>query len=145
MTLAQYWLIAGLVLLILEILAPGFVLANFAVAAIAASIAAWFDASIEIQVIVFVITCLVSFVTVRPLLHRTLMKGKKRARTGADALAGRVARVTHQIPAPPENGRVQVDGDSWSAMSVSGDLIEEGATVRIVRVDSVILYVEKVV
>lgn len=144
MTPAQMWLSAAIILFILEIVVSGFVLANFAVAAMAASVAAWLDASVNVQVIVFVITCLVSFVTVRPLLHRTFMKKTQITHTGAGALIGRIARVTDAIPVPPEYGRVQVDGDSWSASSQSGIAISAGATVRILRVDSVVLFVEPV-
>ena len=42
MTETQIWLIIAIVLFILEIISPGFVLANCGVAAIAAAGAAWF-------------------------------------------------------------------------------------------------------
>ena len=144
MTPAQYWLIAAIVLFILEVITPGFVLANLAVAAIAASAAAWFGASLNVQLIVFVVTCLVSFVTLRPLLKRTIMKGKHAVPTGTDALIGRVVRVTEDIPPPPEVGRVQIDGDSWQAVSQHATPIAMGATVRILRVESASVYVELV-
>lgn len=144
LTPAQYWLAAAILLFILEIVTPGFVLANFAVAAMAASAAAWFDASFNVQLIVFVVTCLVSFVTIRPLLNKTLMKKSHAVPTGATALIGRNARVTDAILSAPDGGRVQVDGDSWKAMSVDGNAIDAGTTVTIVRVESVVLFVESV-
>ncbi|MCX6141531.1 MAG: NfeD family protein [Candidatus Kapabacteria bacterium] len=140
----QYWLAAAILLFILEIVTPGFVLANFAVAAMAASAAAWLDASFNVQLIVFVVTCLVSFVAIRPLLHKTLMKTSHSTPTGSDAVVGRLARVTDAIPASPDGGRVQVDGDSWRAMSVDGMPIAEGVTVKVVRVDSTVLFVVSV-
>ena len=129
-------------LFILEVITPGFVLANLAVAAIAASAAAWFGASLSVQLIVFVATCLVSFITLRPLLRRTIMKGKHVVPTGTDALIGRVVRVTEDIPTPPETGRVQIDGDSWQAISQHATAIAMGTTVRILRVESASVYVE---
>ena len=144
MSEAQIWLVAGIILFILEIVTPGFVLANFGVAAVAAAIAAWFGADITIQVVVFVVACLVSFVTVRPLLSRTMLKKSKATRTGYQAVIGRVAKVTDAIPEPPDAGRIQVDGDSWRAFSVDKQPIEQGARVRVVRVDSNTLYVERV-
>src|SRR5688572_2287854 len=117
MTETQIWLIVAIVLFILEIITPGFVLANFGVAAIAAAGAAWFGWSLTAQVVVFVIACIVSFFTVRPLLMRTVLKKGKAEPTGIDALIGRETRVAEMIPDGPETGRVQVDGDSWRAKS----------------------------
>jgi len=143
MTETQIWIIAGIILFILEIVTPGFVLANFGVAALAAAAASWLGAGITVQVIVFVVSCLISFVTVRPLLSRTMNTGKT-TRTGTDAVIGRVVRVTDAIPEPPEAGRVQIDGDSWRAMSVHGSPIDEGARVRVIRIESTTVFVETV-
>ena len=144
MTPAQYWLIAAIVLFILEVITPGFVLANLAVAAMASSAAAWFGASFNMQLLVFAVTGLISFVTLRPLLRKTIMKGKHAVPTGTSALIGRVVRVTDDIPPPPEVGRVQIDGDSWQAISQHTAPIAAGTTVRILRVDSASVYVEPV-
>lgn len=144
MTETQIWLIIAIVLFILEIITPGFVLANFGVAAIAAAGAAWFGGSMTVQVIVFVVVCIVSFFTVRPLLKRTILKGSKTEPTGTTALIGRETRVTEHIPVGPETGRVNIDGDSWRAASVDRNQIEVGAVVRVVRVESTTLFVQRV-
>ena len=144
MTETQIWLIIAIVLFILEIITPGFVLANFGVAAIAAAGAAWFGGSMTVQVIVFVVVCIISFFTVRPLLKRTILKGSKTEPTGTNALIGRETRVSEQIPVGPETGRVHMDGDSWRAASVDNSEIEVGAVVRVVRVVSTTLFVQRV-
>lgn len=144
MTEMQLWLVAAIVLFILEVITPGFVLANFGVACLAAAIAAWFGGSLTIQVVVFAAACLASFVALRPLLRRTLERGTKQTRTNVDALTGRMGRVTDAIPQAPEVGRVQIDGDNWRAMSVHGGPILAGCTVRIVRVDSTTVIVEQI-
>lgn len=143
MTPAQTWLVVAIVLFILEIITPGFVLANVAVAAMAAAIAAWLDASFTVQTIVFAVTCLISFFTVRPLLHKMFPPSQSSVPTGVDALPGRVAIVTDGIGVPPYTGRVQIDGDSWSARSSNDIPIEVGTSVRIVRVESTTLVVER--
>ncbi len=140
MSEAQLWLIAAIVLFILEIVTPGFVLANFGVAAIGAAVAAWLGADLIGQTITFVVVCLVSFVTVRPLLSRTIRTSH--VATGVQALVGREAIVTEAIPGGLLPGRVQVDGDSWRALSARKEAIEKGALIRIVRVDSSTLFVE---
>ncbi len=141
MNASQAWLIAAIILFVLEIITPGFVLANFAVASMAAAVAAWFGAAIELQVIVFVVAALVSFVSIRPLLRRTLLKEPALVPTGTDALVGRQAIVTDAIPRPPATGRVKVDGDSWAAISASGEPIAENTVVTVQKVDSTTLIV----
>lgn len=136
MSAMQIWLIAAIVLFILEIVTPGFVLANFGVASLAAALAAWMGAGSIVQIIVFVITALISFIALRPLLKRTLYKHKNASRTGAQALVGREVHVTDSIPAPPGTGRVQIDGDSWRAISLNKGAIAAGAVVTVISVDS---------
>ena len=144
MSAMQIWLIAAIVLFILEIITPGFVLANFAVAALAAAVAAWTGADSMWQIVVFIVVALVSFITLRPILRRTLYKNKSQSRTGADALVGREVRVTEAIPTPPGMGRVQIDGDSWRAAALSRKGIELGAVVIVVSVDSSTVIVTEV-
>jgi membrane protein implicated in regulation of membrane protease activity len=143
MNAEQYWLIAAIVLFILEVITPGFVLANFGVGAIGAAITAWLGGDTAAQTMTFVVVCLISFVTVRPLLKRTL-RHDKQTKTGTEALVGRVGKATEDIPLPPDAGRVQIDGDNWRAMAVHATPIAAGSVVRVVRVESVTVYVELV-
>lgn len=128
---------------ILEIITPGFVLANFGVGAFAGALAAWLGADTTVQVIVFALTCLVSFFTVRPLLSRTMLKQGEQVKTGTAALVGRIAIVTTDIPKPPEMGRVKIDGDSWQAMISGPSTIAAGETVIVIAVNSTTLVVER--
>lgn len=136
MSAVQIWLIAAIVLFILEVITPGFVLANFAVASLAAALSAWMGADTAMQIVVFAIVSLISFVALRPILRRTIYKNKRQSPTGAAALVGREVHVTEMIPAPPGLGRVQIDGDSWRAASLSNRVIASGAVVIVVSVDS---------
>ena len=142
MTAPQMWLIAAIVLFILEILTPGFVLANFAVASLAAALAAWFGASTTVQIIVFVIVSIASFLAIRPLLHKTLLKPEESVPTGVDALIGRLVTVTEPIGPTPNLGRIAADGDVWRARTDAPTRIEVGTTVRIRAVESGTVVVE---
>ena len=144
MSEAQIWIVAGIILFIAEIITPGFVLANFGVAAFASAIAAWFGADITVQVIVFAVASVVSFIVVRPLLTRTMLREGKGIPTGTQAIIGREAKVTADIPTPPEAGRVKLDGDSWRAMSSNREPITIGSTVKIDSVESTTVYVSVV-
>lgn len=143
MTPVQLWLVAAIVLFILEVITPGFVLANFGVAALAAGVVAWAGGGMVAQVITFCVVCLLSFVTIRPFLQKTIFRDGRRARTGTDALIGRMAKVSEDIPSAPDTGRVLIDGDDWRAMSLNGGPIHAGAVVRIVRVDSTTVIVSE--
>ncbi|MBI2794375.1 MAG: NfeD family protein [Ignavibacteria bacterium] len=144
MTDSQIWLIIAIAFLILEIITPGFVLANFAVGAIGAAVAAFFGATMVVQLIVFAILCFISFVTIRPILKKTLIKDDKPAfLTGAGAIVGRTTIVTERIPNDLISGRVQIDGDSWQAISEDANPIEVGERVSVVRVDSTIVVVKR--
>ena len=57
-------------------------------------------------------------------------------------MIGREGKVTDTIEAGGY-GRVKVDGDSWKAQSVDGMEIDSGAAVRILRLDSIIVTVER--
>ena len=59
---------------------------------------------------------------------------------GPEALIGKVGRVIERID--PE-GKVIVEGEIWRAVSTSGP-IEEGANVRVVRVQDTTLVVERI-
>jgi membrane protein implicated in regulation of membrane protease activity len=144
MTDSQIWLIVAIAFLILEIITPGFVLANFAVGAIGAAVSAFLGGTVVVQLIVFAIMCFISFVTIRPILKKTLIKDDKTAfLTGAAAIVGRTTIVTERIPSNLISGRVQIDGDSWQAISADSSSIEVGEHVRVVRVDSTIVVVER--
>ena len=61
--------------------------------------------------------------------------------TGADALVGRKVLVTETIDPTTDKGRVAVDGDVWTARSLTGEVIEKGMRVEIVSYESIILNV----
>lgn len=143
MTHLQYWLIAAIVLFLLEILTPGFVLANFAVGALGGALVAWLGFDVPAQVGGFVVMCIVSFITVRPLIQRFIYRNQARTATNTDALLGTTAIVTDTILQDPLGGRVQVGGDNWHAISVDGGEISVGQRVRIERIESTTLFVSQ--
>lgn len=138
----QFWAVVAVVCLILELSAGDFFITCFAIGAIGAAIVSAFG-GIGWQLFVFVVVTALSVFYVRPFalkyLHRT---GEDRV-SNADALMGRIGRVSQQIE-KGGFGRVAIDGDDWKAVSADGLLIEEGTSVRVVGRESIILTVEKV-
>ena len=58
-------------------------------------------------------------------------------------MLGKEARVTETIDNNAPTGAVYVEGKTWSARSESGEVLPEGAMVRIARMEGVKLFVEK--
>lgn len=142
LTPTQWWLIAAVILFILEVITPGFVLANLALGAAGAALVAAFDGGVIAQISAFCGVCLVSFFTVRPIMQRVAFKNQAKVASGIDALIGTTGYVREAI-AMPLGGRVRVQGDDWHAVSEDGINIAAEVQVEIVRVDSTTLIVRR--
>ena len=144
MEIWHMWVIAALILVVVEIFTTGFAVICLAVGAIAAAVDAACGGGAEGQLIWFAAATLLAFVFVRPLLVKAFRKSGGRERlSGVDALKGREAIVSEHISASGNTGRVAVDGDDWKAVSVDGADIGKGEKVTIESVDSVVLTVRK--
>ncbi|MDR2936915.1 MAG: NfeD family protein, partial [Rikenellaceae bacterium] len=63
--------------------------------------------------------------------------------TNADALIGRVGRVSHAVDNAAGIGRVTIDGDDWRAVSSDDTVvIPVGQPVEVVHRDSIVLTVK---
>ena len=141
-----YWLIAAIVLVIVEILTAGFGSICFALGAALAALAAGLGVdSIVWQFAIFVVVSLLTFIFLRPVVMRFLDKKSKDVKTNADAIIGRKGVVSERIDASQHTGRVAIDGDDWKAVSLDNAVIDKGASVEIVNRDSLILTVKKLV
>ena len=138
------WVIAALILVVVEIFTTGFAVICLAIGALAAAVDAACGGGAEGQLIWFAAATLLAFVFVRPLLVKAFRKSGGRERlSGVDALKGREAVVSEHISSSDNTGRVAVDGDDWKAVSADGADIGKGEKVTIESVDSVVLTVRK--
>lgn len=138
-----YWLIAAIVLVILEIMTAGFGVICFAIGAAFAALVSGLGGTLTWQVVVFVVVSMLAFIFLRPVVIRFLEKKSKNVKTNADALVGRKGVVSECIDAEQHTGRVAIDGDDWKAVSEDGSVIEKGADVEIVKLDSIIVTVKQ--
>lgn len=137
-----WWLIAGILLLLVEIFTPGFFAASLGIGAFAAAIVAYFDASMEWQLLVFSIFSILSIFLLRPIIKKHLYDTKE-VKTNADALIGRVGTVIKEIDPATNQGRCAIDGDEWQFIFIDeAERIEVGRKVRVLERDSIILTVE---
>lgn len=140
----QIWLIAAIVLVIIELLTAGFGVICFAVGALFSALAAFLGMdSLVWQLLIFAVASVLCFIFLRPVVLRFLDKKSKDVKTNADALIGKTAIVSETIDSSVNQGRVAVDGDDWKAVSADGSVINKGEKVEIISRDSIILTVKK--
>jgi len=135
------WIIAGIILFIVEMFVPAFLMGSLGIGTWAAAIAAGFGASMTVQLLVFALTMIVVFFLLRPFFNKTLSRYDATAKTGIQALIGKNALVTESINSVTNQGRVKVGGELWKACSVSGQPIAEGTRVEIQRIEGVTVFV----
>lgn len=141
----QIWLIAAIVLVIIELLTAGFGVICFAVGALFSALAAFLGVdSLVWQLLIFAVASVLCFIFLRPVVLRFLDKKSKDVKTNADALIGKTAMVSETIDSSANQGRVAVDGDDWKAVSADSSIINKGEKVEIVSRDSIILTVKQI-
>lgn len=142
MHLWSTWIVAGILLFILEMFVPGFVIASLGFGAITAGFAATFQISFKLQLLFFCLGTLVSFFTFRPIFLR-FEKKHGGLKTGVDALVGRTALVIQEIDSTKGTGRVKIGGEEWKAVTPdSHKTVSAGEFVSVLSVEGVKVVVE---
>jgi membrane protein implicated in regulation of membrane protease activity len=137
------WVLVSLLCLILELGSGDLFILSFSVGALCAAVATGLGAGVVVQIIVFVVFSLLCVFYLRPIAKQYLHRNTENRLSNADALPGRTGTVSQAIAAGGY-GRVAVDGDDWKAVSADGTAIAKGERVRIVKLDSIIVTVERV-
>ena len=137
----QIWAIVAVICLILELSSGDFFIICFSIGAVASAIGAAIGLNIYWQLAIFAAVALASIFFVRPIALRYLHKNEPNRPSNADALIGRIGRVTETIKTG-DYGRVAIDGDVWKAVSNSATDITAGSTVKVTDRKSTIIQVE---
>ena len=137
------WVIISIVCLILELTSGDCFILCFSIGAAVSAIFAGCGANLTVQIITFAVVSALSLLLVRPALLRKLHKPNRERLSNAEAMIGQQGRVSEAIEAGGY-GRVAIDGDDWKALSADGSAIDKGTTVRVVKMDSIILTVEPI-
>lgn len=132
MTAAVIWLIAGLVLVAVEVLSGEFVLLMLGGAAMITAVAALLGAPILAGALVFGGSSVLLLFAVRPALRRKLDRGIGPESMHTRALVGNEAVVIARVDSG--GGRVKIAGDVWSARAVDDKIIEAGERVTVVDI-----------
>jgi membrane protein implicated in regulation of membrane protease activity len=114
------WLVAAVVLGVVEVLTLTLAFGLLAGAALVAAVAAGLGAPVVVQFLAFAVTGGVGLVAVRPIAKRHLALPPA-SRDGSDALIGRSAVVTREVSAT--GGLVHLSGEDWSARAYDEALV----------------------
>lgn len=137
---AIFWLVAVIVLGVVEAATVGLVTVWFALGALAALISALFGGPLWLQILLFITVTAVTLFTTRPLVKKYFNKNSHKA-TNADMVIGKDAQVTERIDNLEGTGAVKCLGKEWSARSENGESIPAGKIVVAVRIEGVKLIV----
>lgn len=134
------WVIVAILSGIGELLTGSFFLLPFAIGAAAAGLAAALGAELSVVLPLFLAVSLGSLVWLRRFANR-FNEQAPAIQAGAGRYVGAVGSLTAAIEGPTE-GRVQLHGQAWRALSANREPIEAGTRVRVVEVRGTALVVE---
>ena len=141
MDMTVVWLIAMIVLLVVEGVVPGLISIWFALGALAALISALLHAPLWLQIVWFLVVSIAALALTRPLAKKYI--NSKTQPTNADMLIGKECVVRESIDNVLGAGAVSVDGKVWTARTENDDIkVPEGSRAVVVRIEGVKLIVK---
>lgn len=138
--MATTYAIIGIILLILEVVVPGFILLPIGIAFLLTAIVAFFIPSLEVTLLALAIMAPVSFLIIKKLFKKN---NAPSVPTNIDGLVGKQGVTEESIPAG-ERGYVKVYGDSWKVEGLVSEELPKGSKVVIDRVEGTKIFVRKV-
>ena len=140
-SMTAVWLIAMIVLLIIEGIVPGLVSIWFAIGAFAAMISAILGAPLWLQVLWFFAVSILTLCLTRPFAKKYV--NSRATPTNADMLIGKECVVTEAIDNVLGTGAVTVGGKVWTARTEEPDgKAETGKVMTVVKIEGVKLIVK---
>lgn len=137
------WLAIAIGFAILEMLSLSFYLIPFSFGALLALIAYFFSAPIWLQVVLFALGTILSFIFVRP-FARSLAKRAPKQESAIDRVIGKQARITKAITSEEPIGRAIVLGEVWLAVAQdSSESFKVDQEVSVVGVDGTKLVIKE--
>ena len=141
MDMTVVWLVAMIVLLVIEGVVPGLISIWFALGALAALVSALLHAPLWLQIVWFLVVSIAARALTRPLAKKYVNAITQP--TNADMLIGKECVVRESIDNVLGAGAVSVDGKVWTARTENDDIkVPEGSRAVVVRIEGVKLIVK---
>ncbi len=135
MEMIWVWLAVVAVSLIVEFMSWDLTSIWFAAAGLVSLILSAIDGvAWEVQLAVFIVISALLLIFVRKICRKLLLKNMN-TKTNVDAYAGKRSKLLKAIGADENYGEIKFNGVVWQAMSETGEEIEAGAEVEVIRVE----------
>ncbi|GGG68308.1 membrane protein [Kocuria dechangensis] len=128
-----FWLVAVIVLAAVEMLTLDFLFLMMSAAALLAFGLSWITDNFVIQVVAFAVTSVLLIFLVRPVALRRLNRSTPETVSNVARLVGLPCQVLDPVTA--RSGLVRLEGDTWSARSLTGESLPTGTDVYVHRVE----------
>ncbi|MCI5212479.1 MAG: NfeD family protein [Candidatus Electrothrix sp. ATG2] len=135
------WFLLGIAFFITELVLPGFILFFLGIGAwCTASALAITDVSLTMQMIIFLITSLITLVLLRSWLRAVFLGGSSEEDDSVNVDSAPATGVVTKAIMPPAYGRVNYGGSYWRA--VADEPIAKDTVVQIVERNDLIIQVK---
>lgn len=131
------WLIAGIVLLIGEMVSASFFLVFMSLGSFAAAIAAHLQAPLLYQVLVLLVVSIVGVLTLRKPIQQRLLK-----KISLPSDIGKILYVDKDLQ-PHQQEIISYQGSVWSAVNIDTGVISQGSQAIIVTIEGNTLLLKK--
>ena len=131
----------GIVAFIIEIFTAGFISGSIGIGLLFAAVGNYFGLETKWQILLFAFGVALTYFLFRPIITKYGYR-KNKTKTNIDALIDKIGSVTQEINHFENTGRVKIDGDDWKASTKNNEIIKVGTTVKVVAIDSIILFVK---
>ena len=136
---AIIWLVLMVVFLITEATTVTMVSLWFAAGSLVSLIAALLGVPLWLQITLFLAVSAVLLACLRPIVRKHF--NPKLTATNVDAVIGSKGYVTAKIDNVSATGTVKLGAMEWTARSATGEIIPEGALVKVERIEGVKAFV----
>lgn len=137
-----WWLGAGFLILLAEVLSLDLILLMLAGGAFAASGAAALGADVIVQFIVFLVVAVLLLGALRPWLLKNWLQREELPQTNAAAHVGRIALTVTDVDGV--GGRIKLVGEVWTARTVDGAELHPDVQVEVVAIEGATAVVKAV-
>lgn len=140
MEIWQFWLLVGLVVLVIDFFAATIFFVNISFAFFVISLVAYLGGNIYVQIISFAVASALFLAFLYPFM-KTKLQGQKYEALDSKYI-GTTAKVISQISST--DGRIAIYDEEWNAVSFDGTEIQVGEQVKIVAQNGLIMTVKKI-
>ena len=137
------WALIGLILLLMEFTVPGLIIFFFGVGDwVVAGICFFANISINLQIIIFLVSSIVLLVALRKWLKGIFVGHTYSKQNAAENLSDHIGQkvIVQEKIVPPQSGSVELHGVKWKAQASTD--IEAGQMVEVIGQDSLTLIVK---